>query len=88
MLGWKKIYCAQKKRCFSGMSSLRHLNAYQLRYTDPPKCVHFFGWSIRPDVFVIFFWSHQPTLANTSDGHQPTVQRLKARLKSLILPHG
>ena len=55
MLGWKKNICAWKKRCFSGMSSLRHLNAYQLRYTDPPKCVHFFGWSIRPDVYVIFF---------------------------------
>ena len=55
MLGWKKNICARKKRCFSGMSSLRHLNAYQLRYTDPPKCVHLFGWSIRPDVFVIFF---------------------------------
>ena len=39
------------------MSSLRHLDAYQLRYTDPPKCVHFFGWSIRPDVFVIFLES-------------------------------
>ena len=95
MLGWKKIYCARKKRCFSGMSSLRHLDAYQLRYTDPPKCVHFFGWSIRPDVFVIFlesstnsceyFWwssTHSPAFEGKVEVSDPS-PRLEVRPKGL-----
>ena len=95
MLGWKKIYCARKKGCFSGMSSLRYLNAYQLRYTDPPKCVHFFGWSIRPDVFVIFlesstnsceyFWwssTHSPAFEGKVEVSDPS-PRLEVRPRGL-----
>ena len=95
MLGWKKIYCAQKKRCFSGMSSLRHLNVTNWGtqtlqnvciFLDGPSGLMFLWFFLESSTnsCEYFWWSstHSPAFKDKVEVSDPS-PRLEVRPKGL-----